>query len=338
MGVNSKRNTSEPFVSVIVTFYNCEDSVHYCLDSILEQDYSNYEIVCVDDGSTDLTCSALSSYTGDDRVRIFKKDNGGAADARNYGVAHSSGELITFIDGDDLVSPYYLRFLVDAYSSEDCDMAISKMCVVNRHALAHIEWGEDHSYISLSPRQYVEALLYDELSVSTCGRLASRQLYLDKPAIVGRAYEDIDMAAAYVEGIDRAVVANSELYGYVMRPESVVHRFKVNKKQIDDYLSAIDDFATDSAYYVGEGFAGLIFMHSLNYCRIYRLLDKADCRSEYISCCRRKIEIFVRDSLATLLRDHRVSLSNKMRFSAMAVAPKLFTRLFSIYDRVSKGV
>ncbi|MCD8311357.1 MAG: glycosyltransferase [Firmicutes bacterium] len=113
-----------PFVSVIVPFYNIENCVDYCLNSLLTQSYDNFEVVCVNDGSTDNTARRLDAVAdSDNRIRVFHKENEGVSVARNYGVEHSNGNWISFVDGDDIVSPDYLEYLVRAVAETGCKMA-----------------------------------------------------------------------------------------------------------------------------------------------------------------------------------------------------------------------
>lgn len=91
-------------VSVIVPVYNVSGYIEACIDSILSQSYRDMEIILVNDGSTDDSGDILRRYAASDpRIFAFNKPNGGLSDARNYGFERSSGELIAFVDGDDLL-------------------------------------------------------------------------------------------------------------------------------------------------------------------------------------------------------------------------------------------
>ena len=92
-----------PKVSVIIPFYNNIQWLRDALDSVLNQDYLNYEVIVVNDGSEEDTSSLLSMYKG--RVTFYSKENGGAASARNFGIAHATGEYVAFLDSDDLWKP-----------------------------------------------------------------------------------------------------------------------------------------------------------------------------------------------------------------------------------------
>jgi glycosyltransferase involved in cell wall biosynthesis len=102
-------------VSVIIPAYNIETYLGPCLDSILGQTYEDFEVLVVDDGSTDATGDVARRYSCDNsRVRYIRVDWGGVAIARNHGIAHAVGEFFCFVDGDDLLHPEALRVLIHA--------------------------------------------------------------------------------------------------------------------------------------------------------------------------------------------------------------------------------
>jgi len=113
-------------ISIIVPIYNTEKYLGQCLDSIINQSYTNFEVLLVNDGSTDSSGIICQEYVeNDSRFRYFEKDNGGVASARNLGLERSSGAYITFIDSDDWVEQNYLEVLYTALKENDIDVAIS---------------------------------------------------------------------------------------------------------------------------------------------------------------------------------------------------------------------
>ncbi len=99
-----------PIISVIVPVYNAEKTLRRCVDSILSQTFSDFELLLIDDGSKDDSGSICDEYEGkDDRVRVFHKDNGGASSARNIGLDNVLGEWVTFCDADDYVLEEWLE-------------------------------------------------------------------------------------------------------------------------------------------------------------------------------------------------------------------------------------
>lgn len=107
--------------SVVIPLYNKEDCVLKTLNSVLCQTYHDFEIIMVDDGSTDNSLITVSSIN-DDRMRVFSKPNGGPSSARNFGIKESKGDYIAFIDADDLWSPDFLfemKRLISDYPDAD---------------------------------------------------------------------------------------------------------------------------------------------------------------------------------------------------------------------------
>ena len=95
-------NENKPFFSVIVPVYNVEKYLHRCVDSILAQSYSDFEVLLVDDGSMDKSGTICDDYAlKDNRIRVFHQANAGVSAARNKGIDEAKGEYVVFVDSDD---------------------------------------------------------------------------------------------------------------------------------------------------------------------------------------------------------------------------------------------
>ena len=106
--------------SIIVPVYNSESFIKVCLDSILEQTYPDFELLLIDDGSTDRSGEICDKYAGkDSRIRVFHEKNEGVSASRNKGLEMASGRYVNFVDSDDWVSPDYLQSYVDARKDFD---------------------------------------------------------------------------------------------------------------------------------------------------------------------------------------------------------------------------
>lgn len=116
-------------ISVIIPVYNVEKYLRRCVDSILNQTISNYEIILVDDGATDTSGLICDEYAKKyhNKIRVYHKKNGGLSDARNYGIVHASGTLITFIDSDDYISQYYLQVLYSKLERSRCQYCLLRL-------------------------------------------------------------------------------------------------------------------------------------------------------------------------------------------------------------------
>ena len=101
-------------ISIIIPIYNGERVIERCLSSLLKQTYTDFEVLVIDDGSTDATVQKVLSFA-DSRVRLICKKNAGVSTARNLGIENALGEYIVFVDGDDYVESSYLQALFSLY-------------------------------------------------------------------------------------------------------------------------------------------------------------------------------------------------------------------------------
>lgn len=109
-------NNHSPKVSIIVPVYNREKTIRPCIESILNSEFADFEVLLIDDGSTDSTkktCEKLASI--DNRIKLFCKSNEGVSVARNIGLSHAKGEWVSFVDSDDAVTPSHLNVMEREY-------------------------------------------------------------------------------------------------------------------------------------------------------------------------------------------------------------------------------
>ena len=127
-----------PLVSIIVPVYNAEKTLERCVDSILNQTYQEYELLLVDDGSTDSSAALCDGYAArDPRVRVFHKENAGVSNARNLALAQARGTYLQFLDSDDWITPEATASLVRAAEDHQCDLVISDFYRVVGERVSH---------------------------------------------------------------------------------------------------------------------------------------------------------------------------------------------------------
>ncbi len=135
--------------SIIVPIYNVELYLEECLNSILTQDFGNYEVILVDDGSTDSCPDICDRYvTHDYRFKTIHKTNGGVSSARNIGIKESQGKYIVFLDSDDILFPGMLKALNTCIDNESCppDMIIGNI----------VHWDGEHEEIIVNNKYYIQ--------------------------------------------------------------------------------------------------------------------------------------------------------------------------------------
>ena len=128
MNVNKKNNM--PFVSIIIPVYNSQKYLKTTIESLLSQTYRDFEIILVDDGSTDTSGELCDDLVlTDSRVSVIHKTNGGVSDARNVGIERAKGELIWFVDHDDFVFPDYLETMISSCHRSSLDKDKTLLCI-----------------------------------------------------------------------------------------------------------------------------------------------------------------------------------------------------------------
>lgn len=193
----SNKLSIEPKVSVIVPMYNQEKCLVPCLRSICNQSYRNLEIIVVNDGSTDRSPEMAREWAArDKRIRILDKANGGTTLARRDGYALATGELVAFVDSDDLLPKQAISILVGHLVGKDVDMVMGSMTkklgfVHKSHTDSHYTFPY-HQVISqpeLFDKYYVGFFRNNVLSVSMCGHLY-RKSVIDKALSQTALYDD----------------------------------------------------------------------------------------------------------------------------------------------------
>lgn len=122
-------SNNKHLISVIIPVYNAEKYLDRCLDSILAQTYSNFELILVDDGSTDSSLSICKRYESkDSRIKVLTGPNGGSSVARNKGLDIAKGEYIIHIDADDWTEPQMFELMLNKAVSEDADIVACNIC------------------------------------------------------------------------------------------------------------------------------------------------------------------------------------------------------------------
>lgn len=230
-----------PEISVIVPIYNVYSYLQKCVESVLVQSFRNFELLLIDDGSTDGSGDLADKLAaGDARVNVFHKTNGGLSEARNFGVKHAVGKYVTFIDSDDWIERSYLEFLFSILVENDADISTCyfNKCIGDKSYPWHQPSDE---VLVMDSKEALLSLLYQErINVSAPGKLYKIELTrsgIEYP--VGRHYEDVDTTWRFIKESSKVAVGQQPLYNYVMRQGSIVH-------QVSDSIFDRSDLALDA--------------------------------------------------------------------------------------------
>lgn len=210
-------------VSVIVPAYKVEEYLARCIDSILKQTFTDYDLVLIDDGSPDNCGSICDDYNHKDtRVHVIHKENGGLSDARNAGIEwalkNSDSKWITFIDSDDWVHPTYLQDLLRAVLEYNVQLAVAKYIRVDSFQI-------DKKYTYSANCYDTQELFVNERvnMVIVCGKLFSKTDFQTIRFPVGKLHEDEFTTYKILFKHEKVTLVDYPLYYYYVNPHSIIN-------------------------------------------------------------------------------------------------------------------
>lgn len=317
-------------ISIIVPVYNVFNYLHRCVESLLTQSYSCFEILLIDDGSTDgsaALCDELACI--DQRIRVFHKLNGGLSDARNYGLAMSKGDLVTFVDSDDIVHRDYLRVMYEDLTQYDCDIAVT--CIQSwrdfqqQPDLRSLKAGKAEE---LSKEEALESVLYDRVSISSCGKLYKKHLFDNVSFPIGKHYEDVLTTIQVILKCSTIVIRNTAYYYYYMRENSISHE-SLTEKSFDRFsLAEIATSLIQNEYgdFFDTATTRYQVVHALSVMRLHSEDDSAYLdRLHYL-------ETIVRSNRIKILTDSKASLRDKAGVFASMMGRNVYLFSWKLYS------
>lgn len=252
-------------ITVIVPVYNVKNYLNACINSILEQTYSNLEIILVDDGSTDGSQDICDFYAKKDiRVKVFHTKNGGVARARNIGLEHATGDFISFIDSDDVINKSFYTVMLNLI--QDCNVDVA-MCSMQRFS-EDSEINDLQIAASLDDSQVVNtemarAAVFGEYSMMYTS--SSNKLYCKKNVeglrfAEGRIYEDAHFIKQLLASPITIAHLDAPLYYYRYVKSSILHK-KITKQNYD-ICTLHEEYAEE---YISTGNQELYTLSRLHY-------------------------------------------------------------------------
>ena len=225
----------EMFVSIIVPVYNVEQYLKECIESILAQTWKNFEVILVDDGSTDSSGKICDEYSQKKEfISVIHKKNGGLSSARNAGIDVAQGDYLAFIDSDDVVHPRYLSELVAIVKKEKADLAACNFCVGSL-----CRW-KNFSEVKYDIRCNEKMNDNDVVVTVAWNKLYHAKFFreygLRYP--VGKIHEDMFLTPQILYYTKKMVITNEQLYFYRQRENSIMNS-SFSIKQLDA-LDAIE--------------------------------------------------------------------------------------------------
>lgn len=219
-------------ISVIVPIYKVEKYLKRCVNSLLAQSYSDFDLILVDDGSPDNCGNICEEYAAKDkRIRVIHKENGGLSDARNAGLRIAKGEYIAFVDSDDWVATSYLETLLKVIELTDSDICECEVLKTTGEIEKYKK--SDEQYTSYSSEKALELLICDKiLHQYVWNKLYKRSCLKGIPFAVGKINEDEFWTYQVFGNARRITKISNVLYYYFQRGSSIMGNH-YNLKRLD---------------------------------------------------------------------------------------------------------
>lgn len=212
---------SNPLISVIVPIYNVEKYLPRCVESIINQEYKNLEIILVNDGSPDSCPQICDEYAKkDNRIKVIHKENGGLSDARNAGMEIATGEYISFIDSDDWVEADFISELYKGIKS-GADIAECATRLVDDNDQTLSVRGSKGGKISAKDA-LIKLILEEGVYQTVWNKLYKRSQIQDIPFAVGKYHEDDFWTWQIFMKTDNLYLCEKPMYNYLQRSNSII--------------------------------------------------------------------------------------------------------------------
>lgn len=324
---------NEVLISVIVPVYCAGMYLRNCVDSILSQTHQSFELILIDDGSTDDSGAICDAYVqADDRVRVFHQQNAGVSAARNRGLDEARGAYIAFVDSDDWVEPDYLSYLLQLLFEHHVSVSACNHFVFARQR-DHAKYPVENSSCVLPPHESMEQLLYHQPpDASPWGKLYRKELFERLRYPQDMIFEDTYLIA------DLIAAAGDLAYGSVPNYHYRFHEHTLSKGALPQkswqYLLAVDHMIETVQGSYPDLAAGCTRRRVHAALSIRRLLVHAgDSAKGDIARC----TDIIRAGAKTVLRDKRAPRRDKAAILLALSGRVVFDTFWDIYGKIRRS-
>ena len=312
----------DPIISIIVPIYNVGKYLPRCIESILNQTFNNFELILVNDGSTDNSGVVCDDYAKKDtRIKIIHKSNGGVSSARNAGLYVAKGEYIGFVDPDDYIDKNMYEKLYRLCIDNNSDIAI---CRFNREINGKIQNKEStEEIIELNNMEAMNELFKGNLyRFSLCNKLFSKKCFNDVLFPEGRIHEDLSTTYKLFANSKKAVYIDYYGYIYVKRENSILTS-TYNEKRLQAFIAwdEIIEFI-DKNYYeiIEQVIATFTYWCVDNILYILNQVNNSKKKNNYLNI----IQKYTTKYYIYIKRNNILSRSYKLRIRIFNINYKLF--------------
>ena len=270
-------------VSIIMPVYNSEKYIAEAIESVCNQSYKNWELLIVNDGSTDRSPDIINEYAEkDDRIKVFHKKNSGVSSARNIALSYVRGELVTFIDSDDVYHPNRLEKMVNVFEMyPTCDFVFSKY----REFKGNLELVDENSNadVVLSDENILKRIISDSRYHFVCNSMIKSKIAKKERFAPIRFAEDFCFIRDCACHCKQMAVLDDVLYYYRRDNENAMTSHFFSEKYVKDYMMLVEyTYAFCKELRLNDDFFKKMVAHE--YAQNCMRIRKSTSYSTFVSC------------------------------------------------------
>lgn len=241
MDTSMNIQVGQPLITIIVPVFNTAPFLEPCLKSIIEQTYTHWEALLIDDASTDGLSLSICNEWGrrDERFRVLSlPENKGISYVRNQGLSLAQGQFITFLDSDDFLSSNHLSSLLEGVEQSNCEVAVTGFlhCTVEGRVKKRL-YAKVRKGYTWSKSEALKALLMDrKLTSHLCNKLFDKKLFEGITFPVGQVYEDFSIMLSLIERANGVVHTGGYTY-YYRRHNASITKVTTPKHLMDFFIA-----------------------------------------------------------------------------------------------------
>lgn len=345
-----------PKLSIVVPVFNVEKYIQECLDSILHQSFQEFELLLIDDGSSDQSGSICDEYAAHDvRISVFHTINRGQAAARNLGIEKSKGEYIGFVDSDDWIDPVMFEKLLEENHRTECEIVACNFHIMDENGTFSL-WNQKSRNLLFSKEEAMKEIIHNAiLTFSPCNKIYKRSLFREAKFKEGIILEDMDLSYRILYASNGVAYISKGYYYYRYNEKSTL-RTKFSLKRLDSYHV----FKTMYEFYVKHYPEEALFVYYnlvMNGITLYeniisnhfnntdsyaslisvdrKLLRNMLCQNRYSDSLKKKIKILMTliSPKITVRTELALSMMNKIRIGILAKTLGVYKKARKLLSR-----
>lgn len=321
----------EELITVVIPVYNVENYLDECIKSIIQQTYSNLEIILVDDGSLDNSGDICDKYASlDNRIKVIHKDNGGLSSARNAGINIAKGKYITFVDSDDYLELDTIEILYHQIIANNAEISVVAFESFFENGKKFSNNHKSKMFV-YSRTEAMDNFLFDDyLTPCVWGKLYKIWLWNDVRCPEGRLFEDQFTTYKLIDKCNKVVYITEPKYHYRKRSGSIGHS-AFTYKTYDLYEAIQEEYKFISDKYAGK--CPNIEVARLTWEIVFaNMMIRSDELEEDVI---RKIAKYARQNMKKVRACRYIKRKRKIQIALFAYFFPTYRRMYKVYVAIN---